>query len=1034
MIRLVQLKINNFKRLQDIDVVFPGRCCVLIEGLNEAGKSSLFEAIYTALYGNGLVMRGGGRGSMESLIKIGEDTATIELVITLADLQLTVERRLKRGRQNDARLLIQDADGTVEEVRGISKVNRELLVQLSGLDSEALLASAFVQQKKLGQLEELGKGKREAILLKLLDLDRITMLKGNFRWKSQHELTLENAKKRYRLVTVIRQHGQAEDEYEAVCKKRLLATIHARLDDVEQAKTEAGQAKKEAQEHARQRDELSKQIEFIGALDHALGLIERIAETRASARRGIEEAGRIKQDLDELKTLEQETLPAIRRELEELFNIDGQLEQLEQLEADLKHIEDRQSSLVRIVSAWEQLEERRSGVAAEREKHHATQKALAQVKEKHDNAQRISILRKWIQAKAEEKIRSQGDQIIAGLQKKATTADQAFRVAEQNVQRAMMLLGAGATVLIVGLVGVGLFFTVNIFFAATSAVVTLIGLALTIVGRSRHRKAVVERKLADKEKVEREQLARDEMIRQETLMGKEAPNMQELLNQLSELGWQVPQETQDAERLVTEIEATLPKGGTLTQLREAVKEAEEFERRCERGVMSLVAQIEGDEGRIREDLARLQLSQIEDIDAAGACMQKLANDQGKLEGKVGAVWRALEGAVEAYDLPDRATEARSQLVSKKAALDQKVKHLEERIASRKDLQEKLHDVRRNIAVDEERITQRHHEMQALGRLQDLLPDVLDLESEAALKGALQAKLSTYNRQELDAEHAEAADNTARAHERADQASSRKTAYLEEARSLVEELEATPPEPLSRDEIGRLFPEFPDVTSNDLEPLENKRMDLFTKIQNYRDQQAQLEGDLGIEGSTLDEATCADEVQELEKQKAISGGAGPILNRVRDNILQAVLPRTMEYMRGMLPMLTAGRYHDAELDDDTYKIRVWDAQAQEYIEKEIYSGATQDQFSLALRLGFALAALPQERGASPGFIFLDEPMAGFDKERRNALVELLTEGDLSIRFDQIFVVAPVGVFPVNPFPHYIRMIDGKIVQESLGIDQ
>lgn len=261
--------------------------------------------------------------------------------------------------------------------------------------------------------------------------------------------------------------------------------------------------------------------------------------------------------------------------------------------------------------------------------------------------------------------------------------------------------------------------------------------------------------------------------------------------------------------------------------------------------------------------------------------------------------------------------------------------------------------------------------------------------------------------------------------------SRKVAYLEEVRSLVEKLEATPPETLSRDEIGRLFPEFLDVTSNDLEPLENKKIGLFTKIQNFRDQKAQLEGDLGIEGRTLDEAACADEVQELEKQKDVSGEAGPILNRVRDNILQAVLPRTMEYMRGMLPMLTAGRYHDAELDDDTYKIRVWDAQAQEYIEKEIYSGATQDQFSLALRLGFALAALPQERGASPGFIFLDEPMAGFDSERRTALVELLTEGELSHRFDQILVIAPAGVFSENPFPHHIRLVDGKIVEDTLS---
>lgn len=48
MIRLIYLKVDGFKQLRNINLVFPPRCCVLIEGLNEAGKSSLFESIYTA--------------------------------------------------------------------------------------------------------------------------------------------------------------------------------------------------------------------------------------------------------------------------------------------------------------------------------------------------------------------------------------------------------------------------------------------------------------------------------------------------------------------------------------------------------------------------------------------------------------------------------------------------------------------------------------------------------------------------------------------------------------------------------------------------------------------------------------------------------------------------------------------------------------------------------------------------------------------------------------------------------------------------
>lgn len=148
-------------------------------------------------------------------------------------------------------------------------------------------------------------------------------------------------------------------------------------------------------------------------------------------------------------------------------------------------------------------------------------------------------------------------------------------------------------------------------------------------------------------------------------------------------------------------------------------------------------------------------------------------------------------------------------------------------------------------------------------------------------------------------------------------------------------------------------------------------------------------------------------------------------------LRVVLPSTLDYMRLMLPLLTCGRYHDAELDDETYKIRVWDARAADYVEKEIFPGATQDQFSLALRLAFALATLPEGLGARPKFIFLDEPTAGFDGERRSSFVKLLREGELSARFDQIFLITPEGIFDSNPLPHYMRIQGGKIIDENVS---
>jgi len=50
MIKLVSLKLRNFKQYEIASLNFPDQGRILIKGRNEAGKSSIFEAIYFALF------------------------------------------------------------------------------------------------------------------------------------------------------------------------------------------------------------------------------------------------------------------------------------------------------------------------------------------------------------------------------------------------------------------------------------------------------------------------------------------------------------------------------------------------------------------------------------------------------------------------------------------------------------------------------------------------------------------------------------------------------------------------------------------------------------------------------------------------------------------------------------------------------------------------------------------------------------------------------------------------------------------------
>jgi exonuclease SbcC len=119
---------------------------------------------------------------------------------------------------------------------------------------------------------------------------------------------------------------------------------------------------------------------------------------------------------------------------------------------------------------------------------------------------------------------------------------------------------------------------------------------------------------------------------------------------------------------------------------------------------------------------------------------------------------------------------------------------------------------------------------------------------------------------------------------------------------------------------------------------------------------------------------------------------------------------------------------AQIDEKNYRIEVYDREARRWRGKGVFSGATQDQFSLALRLAFALSTIPSSRGARPGFIFLDEPLSGFDSQRVDGLLDLL-RGELFKHFEQIIVISHLEELK-DEFPEQIQLEAGEIVVEQL----
>ncbi|GAC1355292.1 MAG: hypothetical protein NVSMB38_35440 [Ktedonobacteraceae bacterium] len=243
------------------------------------------------------------------------------------------------------------------------------------------------------------------------------------------------------------------------------------------------------------------------------------------------------------------------------------------------------------------------------------------------------------------------------------------------------------------------------------------------------------------------------------------------------------------------------------------------------------------------------------------------------------------------------------------------------------------------------------------------------------------------------------------------------------------------------DIVAVWPLIADYSLQDRERLEQEREITEHDLEHLEQEELALSTHLQTGNVTLDLALARTRMEQQERSYQVKKRSNLLIKAVHDRLLGKSIPRTEYYMQHILPLLTSGRYHDVRvitheeegtMSGGPLQLKVWDTGAGEYVSKSALSGGAADQLSLALRLAFTLAILPQEQETSPGFLCLDEPLSSFDRDRTKALMDVVTSEMLSQHFEQVLLISHNSAFDPALFPYHVYMDNGVIVESNLPV--
>lgn len=874
MILLRKLEVHNFKQLENLKLWFPEKGSFLVEGANEAGKSSLFEAIFFGIFGRPLV------GNLTDLVNFQETAkkSTVELEISAEGEVLHIFREIPKQGSQTAFLIVKTEEGKeIDRISKVKAVNERIEGSLK-FDYQAFLNSCFVEQKKLGKLEEATTQERRNALSKLINLDFMLELEEKFKITLDDRNRLNSLKDREELARIREELKPLEEKLKRVERQIRLLSLKGNLENLEKNQAEIEEWKKKISLLESKKVELKNQIEALERMNSLATEIRIFLSSRQNLTNLKKQMGQVEEELEELKH-KKESLPQFEVQISRLKALKKRWDRIHDLENKKRETENRLESLT-----------------GEMEKDLKKQEEFEKARKERET---ISAGRRELEGK-KGKLEAQ--------------------IKNYTVWAFILILLA--------------FLFPFPFYLGIFPIYLLFSYLLFIPSIILFLKS---QKIKGKIRV-----------------------LQSEINSLLE----------EEQRLIGKMEVF--------------------------GAKEKPLEVNQRFGGIEEEFSFLKDRNSRIEKALREALEKVRKDG------------------ESFGTPtrDEVIGQVNRLLGKLGDLKKETARIEERSNYLKNLSQEF---------DKQSLEEKTH-----GKTIQTLDPSLSMEDDS-LKGKLgelQKILQQTNLNGLRTQLSELETQIGAMKGRAEIKERENQKILGELKEGCTILGLSPERVISGEAL-----DFELLEPLDEKSVREERDYLFAERESMRKKETELSEKLGLKEFPLDYESARKEREDFEHQLVVREKAKTILSVTREAIYNQVKPQTEYHMSLIVPLLTSNRYQEVQLTDE-YKIRVWDERARGYRDKEIFSGGTQDQFSLALRLAFAMATLPQERGSSPGFIFLDEPFSSSDIERTKALVELLTKGIIHEVFPQVFVISHSTVVDPEEFDYYLYLENGKIAKNTI----